>query len=76
MNIFQKNARTRAALGISEVQFKYYRVGCAHWEVLLADGGRFTVVTHNFGTESSVLKLAAEKLVKMGKQVAYPKGAA
>lgn len=73
--IFHKNARTRQALGIADIEFKYYRSGCAHWKVIFADGEHFTVVTHNLGTESTVLRLAAEKLAKLGKAVVYPQGA-
>jgi hypothetical protein len=76
MNIFAKNERTKSALGISRIEFKYYRAGSAHWRVVLEDGEQFNVVTHNLGTESTVLRLAAEKLAKSGRAVSYPKGAA
>lgn len=76
MNVFRKNARVQAALGIARTEFKFYRAGNAHWKVVMQSGEAFTVVTHNLGTESTVLRLAAEKLAKMGREVQYPKGAA
>lgn len=76
MNIFRKNARTRKALGVISIEFQHYRAGLAHWLVVFEDGQQMAVVTHNFGTESSVLKFVADKWAKMGKQVVYPEGAA
>lgn len=76
MTTFAKNERTKSALGIVRIEFKHYRAGSAHWRVILADGEDFNVVTHNLGTESTVLRLAAEKLAKSGRAVKYPKGAA
>jgi hypothetical protein len=76
MNIFAKNERTKSALGIVRIEFKHYRAGSAHWRVILEDGEELNVVTHNFGTESTVLRLAAEKLAKTGRAAcSYPKGA-
>jgi hypothetical protein len=71
-NIYARNALTRLALGIRSIEFKCYRAGRAQWRVLLEDGEEFSVSTHNFGTESTVLRLAAEKLGKMGRAVTYP----
>lgn len=76
MNIFAKNERVKSALGIRLIEFKHYRAGSAHWRVILEDGEELNVITHNFGTESTVLRLAAEKLAKSGRGVSYPKGAA
>jgi hypothetical protein len=76
MNIAAKNERTKAALGISRIEFKHYRAGSAHWRVVLEDAEQLSVVTHNLGTESTVLRLAAEKLAKSGRAVSYPRGAA
>lgn len=75
LNIAAKNDRLKAALGIRGIEFKFYRAGRAQWRVLLNDGEEFSVSTHNFGTESTVLRLAAERLAKMQRGVAYPKGA-
>ena len=75
MNVAAKNERTKAALGIRSIEFKFYRAGRAHWRVVLNDGTEFSVSTHNFGTESTVLRLAADKLAKMSRGVSYPKGA-
>jgi hypothetical protein len=75
VRVRQKNARTRAALGIRDIEFTVYRANRAHWRVVLNDGEEFTVTTHYFGTESTVLRLAAEKLAKMQRGVEYPKGA-
>lgn len=76
MNVFAKNERLKAALGIRSIAFMHYRSGNAHWRVVLDDGEEFGVVTHNFGTESTVLRFAAEKLAKMNRGVVYPKGSA
>lgn len=76
MNIFARNERTKSALGIARIEFRFYRAGSAHWRVVLEDGEQLNVVTHNLGTESTVLRLAAEKLAKTGRGVSYPKGAA
>lgn len=70
-----KNKLTAKALGVVTTEFKFYRDGKAHWRVVLEDGKVLTVLTHNFGTESSVLREAAHQLAKMGRPVAYPKGA-
>jgi len=75
MRVWEKNERTKAALGIARIEFKCYRAARAQWRVVLVDGEEFSVSTHNFGTESTVLRLAAEKLAKMGRGVQYPKGA-
>jgi len=75
MNVYRKNERTKKALSIREIEFVYYRSDQAHWKVILESGEEFPVVTHYFGTESTVLRLAAEKLAKMGRPVQYPKGA-
>lgn len=75
MNTFERNARVQSALGIRSVHFVCYRLGRAHWRVTTNDGVEFTITTHNFGTESTVLRLAAEKLAKMGRAVEYPEGA-
>lgn len=76
LNILAKNERTKAALGIRVVEFKFYRAGRAQWRVVLKDGAEFSLGTHGFGTESTVLRLAARQLAKMGRGVSYPKGAA
>jgi hypothetical protein len=76
MNVATKNERTKAALGIARIEFKFYRGGRAQWRVVLTDGKEFNVSTHNFGSESTVLRLAAEKLAASGRGVSYPKGAA
>jgi hypothetical protein len=75
MNVAVKNERMKAALGILRTEFKFYRAGRAQWRVVLHDGEEFSVSTHNFGTESTVLRIAAEKLAKMQRGVSYPKGA-
>ena len=75
-NIFSKNALTRMALGIRSIEFKHYRAGSAHWRVTMEDGEELSITTHNFGSESTVLRLAAEKLAKSGRAVSYPKGGA
>jgi hypothetical protein len=74
MNVFTKNERMKAALGIRAIEFMHYRAGNAHWRVVMVDGEKFGVVTHNFGSESTVLRFAAEKLAKMQRRVLYPKG--
>lgn len=74
MNVARKNERLKVALGIRSVEFMHYRAGNAHWRVVLEDGQEFGVVTHNFGTEATVLRFAAEKLAKMERAVVYPKG--
>ena len=74
MNVAAKNELTKSALGIRDIEFLHYRAGSAHWRVILEDGEQFNVVTPNLGTESTVLRLAAEKLAKMGRSVTYPKG--
>jgi len=75
MRVDKKNKLLQQALGIAGIEFQFYRSDRAHWKVTLHDGESFSVMTHYFGTESSVLRLAAEKLAKMGRQVHYPKGA-
>jgi len=75
MRVHQRNAITQAALGIARIEFRYYRSDRALWRVVMEDGEEFSVSTHYFGTESTVLRLAAEKLAKMGREVKYPKGA-
>jgi hypothetical protein len=75
MKVSQKNELLKKALSIRGIEFVYYRSDKAHWKVTLESGEQFSVVTHYFGTESSVLRLAAEKLAKMGRAVQYPKGA-
>ena len=72
---FKRNEVLADALGISGIEFQYYRDGQAHWYVYLKDGDHLTIATHNFGTERTVLRLAAEKLAKMGRRVEWPKGA-
>lgn len=71
----RRNARVRAALGIASVEFAYYRAGQSHWRVTLDDGEVLKFALNNLSTESSVLKAAADKLAKMGREVKYPKGA-
>jgi hypothetical protein len=73
MNVFAKNERTKKALGIRDTEFLFYRAGNAHWRVTLDDGETFNVVTPNLGTESTVLRLAAAKLAKSGRQLRWPK---
>lgn len=74
MKVSQKNALTQKALGIRSIEFKFFRAGKAHWRVVLESGEEFTVTIGNLGTETGVLRLAAEKLAKDGRQVLYPKG--
>jgi hypothetical protein len=69
---WKRNNVLAEALGISGIEFQYYRAGQAHWRVSLKDGGEFTLATHNLSTARTVLKLAAEKLAKMGRVVEYP----
>ncbi len=73
MKASAKNERTAAALGVSGIEFEYYRAGASHWRVFLKDGSEVNVVAPNLATESTVLRLAAEKLAKAGKAVTYPK---
>ena len=72
LNTFTKNSVLKLALGIRSIEFKHYRAGSAHWRVELESGEEFSVITHNLGSETTVLRLAAEKLGKMGKAVKYP----
>jgi len=74
MNVAVKNEHLKAALGIRFIEFVHYRAGNAHWRVVLEDGEEFGVVTHNFGSESTVLRFAAQKLATMQRGVVYPKG--
>jgi hypothetical protein len=73
MNVFAKNKRTAAALGVVSTEFKFYRAGSSHWRVRLKDGSELNVVAPNLATESTVLRLAAAQLAKAGRAVVYPK---
>ena len=67
-----KNERTKAALGIRGIFFSFYRDGRSHWMVELNDGEQFQVSAPNLATESTVIRVAAEKLAKRGYPVQYP----
>lgn len=72
MNVFRKNEQVKEALGIVAINFQFYRAGRAHWQIVLDDKTKFTVTTPHLGsTESSVLKVVAEKLAKEGRPVKY-----
>jgi hypothetical protein len=71
MNTARKNELTAKALGVSGTEFLYYRADRALWRVYMEDGESFTVTTHYFGTESTVLRLAAAELAKRGRPVKY-----
>ena len=75
MKVDAKNKLVSAALGVTSIEFKFYRDGNAHWRVTIDDGQELSIVTHNFGTESTVLRLTAAELAKRGSPVRYPKGA-
>lgn len=75
MNVFARNERTKKALGIASIEFMFYRANQSHWRVKLDDGESFTVALPNLSTESSVLRVAAEKLAKSGRPVKWPQGA-
>lgn len=75
MNVPQKNKMIREALGVTDIEFKFYRAGSSHWRVKLETGEEFSFAAPNLATESTVLRLTAEKLAKLGRQVHYPKGA-
>lgn len=72
MNTAQRNACTMKALGIASISFRYYRQGKALWRVTMTDGEEFGISTHGFGTESTVLRMMAERLAKLGRAVVYP----
>ena len=59
------------ALGILKIEWTANRRHESMWRVVLDDGDEFTVTTALLGTESTVLRLAAEKLQQAGKQVVY-----
>lgn len=75
MGITAKNELTKKALGIARIEFKFYRAARAQWRIVLDNGEQFSVSTHYFGTESTVLRLAADHLAKAGHGVLYPKRA-
>lgn len=62
------------ALGIARIEWNANRRHESIWTVVLEDGDEFTVTTALLGTESTVLRIAAEKLQQMGRQVNYPTG--
>lgn len=71
MRVAAKNALVQKALGIARIEFKFYRSNRAQWRVVLDDGEQFSLSTHYFGTESTVLRLAAAELAKRGRGVRY-----
>ena len=74
MNVFTKNERVKEALGVVAIYYQFYRAGRAHWRIVLDDKTEFTVTTPHLGsTESTVLKVVAEKLAKQGRPVRYAK---
>ena len=75
MTVAAKNELVRKALGIRTMAFVHYRAGKSHWRVTLEDGDSFVVITHNLGTESTVLRVAAQKLAQRSRPVQWPKGA-
>lgn len=76
MNIARKNERIKEALGIAAIEYKFYRAGRAHWRIILDSKEEFTVTTPHLGsTESSVLRVVAEKMAKEGHAVRYARGA-
>ena len=70
MNIFKKNQRAMAALGIRAIEWKKQDRLTAVWDVTLEDGGVIEIRTPGLGTESSVIRLVAEKL--KDRPVRYP----
>ena len=72
MNVFRRNQRTMLALGIAKIEWTANRRHESVWRVVLDDGQELTVVTPLLGTESSVLRIAAEKLAHMERPVRYP----
>ena len=75
MKYSKKMSLLKQALGISAIEFKFYRAGLTHWSVRMESGEEFPVITHNLSTEKTVIRIAAEKLAKMDRKVLYPKGA-
>jgi hypothetical protein len=60
--VHRKNARAILALGIVSIEFEKQKGMLAIWRVALISGESFTVETPGLGTESTVIRIAAEKL--------------
>lgn len=72
VNVFRKNEQIKEALGITGIYFQFYRAGRAHWRIVLETKEEFTVTTPHLGsTESTVLRVVAEKMAKEGRPVRY-----
>jgi len=72
VNVFARNQRTMLALGVKSVEWTANRRHESVWRVTLECGDELTITTPLLGTESTVLRLAAEKLQQMGRPVRYP----
>lgn len=66
--------RIKEALGIREIDFCFYSPtkDRSHWKVELKDGGSFRISAPHLASESTLLKVAADRLAKMGRAVRWP----
>lgn len=70
--VLKRNAIVKKALGIREIEFRFYRSNRSHWSVEMVDGVSFNLALPNLATESSVIRGAARKLAEMGRSVRWP----